>query len=65
MILHFNAYSVTLDLILGEELPISTKKLHKGGILISSAGTDIIKKTKTAGLFCCGHVSYETSSNHN
>lgn len=38
-----------------------SKKLHKGGIFIISAGTYMIRKTKTAKLFCCGHVSYETS----
>lgn len=35
------------------------KKLDIGGIFILSAGIYIIKKTKTARLFCCGHVSYE------
>jgi len=42
----------------------STKNLHKGAIFISSAEICIIKMTKIARLFCCGHISYETSPPH-
>lgn len=42
----------------------STKNLHKGAIFMSSAGIYIIKTTKIARLFCCGHASYETSPRH-